>query len=412
MAMSEIQKKFLHACKETVAFFNKGKADKDKIAIFGGALRDEIADVNFNDVDIYLGNSIPPSKFCQEVLNQLHGLKDPEFSFSGYKGQAEFSQTKYGSENLLKSDAKLSFNRFANEFNIQFVKSKDGTDTYKNFNQNIDADVNSLVYDGEKLTSSVTLSQPSNSLINSIQKGDFSFYQGEFCNPRLSKIRKWSNRVKKKNDQEMKQAVYSAASSANIPAFSPASVVAPKTEGSKAMTTKKTSLVERNKVAMTEAAYGVAATKIQDFAQQGLLEVAKTIFTSEDERKVAEKILGHEFMKALIGLGIGNAAHYIPGIEDKAQAEKLANKTMEVAYMRAGVYGIDSLIEKFAPNVMGIMGQMSAVIESLPEVPASEKNLRVAPNDDVDVSFEEEEEYSSRGAKLRAVLKINHADRP
>jgi uncharacterized protein YjbI with pentapeptide repeats len=165
---------------------------------------------------------------------------------------------------------------------------------------------------------------------------------------------------------------------------------------------KKTSMIERNRVAMNEAAYGIAATKIQDFAQQGLMEVAKEIFTNEEERKVAEKILGHDFMKALIGLGVGNAAHYIPGIEDKAQAEKLANKTMEIAYMRAGVFCIDGLIEKFAPNAMGIIGQMNKVVESLPKIPA-ETNLRIGAvsNDDgIDVSFKDEENLSSSKAKV------------
>lgn len=158
----------------------------------------------------------------------------------------------------------------------------------------------------------------------------------------------------------------------------------------------KKTVIERNVESMNAAIYLGGAMKIEDLAQKLILAIAAKAGLNDSEMGGIHKILKHELFGCALSVGIGNAIPVIPGLENNLQAEKLADNMRVLGYAKAGVTGVNALLDKLLPeDCSGLIEQVNNIVGSLP---AAEK-VRVA--DEVDVEFEEEENVKSNVSSLR-----------
>lgn len=404
MALDSIHQKFLDACKKVIV--EKGKCSYP-LSIYGGALRDEVAGLSqYNDIDIVVGDSnniLIPKYLADYIADEakFFGLKVKNIdSFRVDLANAKWQKCTYAEgDRFSKIRANFALedeNGKTASINVEFIKANYAEEkTHVNYGHDLDADVNSLYFDHSGLHSSISeKGSIPEGLLSRIKAGEYA--KTNYCkSARANKLKIWNERVKSNID------------------FKTEVKIEKKEEEKTMATNSKKTIVARNLESMNEAAFLMAAMKTQDLSQKGMLEIVKHMGLDENERRGIEKLMGNEFFACLLGLGIGNAIEYIPGAEDKPQVGKLAGKMREFAFAKAGVTAIDGLFEKFAPNVMGILGQMNQVVESLPQVkteslPEVSAKIRVADsNDDVDVDFEEEENVKSNVSSLRVANRRN-----
>lgn len=159
-------------------------------------------------------------------------------------------------------------------------------------------------------------------------------------------------------------------------------------------------LVDNFKDNGQQAAYRATARKLTKETRTALSVVLKMAGAKNKDIKLVQKLVDSEFGLGLIGVILGLAFRYVPGLKDNEHAKVLSNEFQIEGMTTEMVLIADKLQDTMMPLVMG---HLSFLKDKIPAPPTNKRVSVTAPVVPAVVNDEEAEEEAAEFEAARAV---------
>jgi len=351
---------------------------------FGGYCRDQIADVDFEDIDFYMpSNKSGYSKIDNYDLRMR--LRDAGYIVTSLGSNAIYAD----GVRLRKASYVIKDPATGTQITIDLVK-QDEYDPYGDDTPftSLDADVNVLWYDKE--TKSIEVGQGDWDL-DSVKQHirDRKFEIPSYVKPRKERLTKLEQKgyvrtnanVTKggdsvcncadckaaRNNQDAPKSTLSGLIQEKLgakladPTETKTSTVTEKKETAKMTTSGKGTFMETMKKDMENAAYRSASTQMTSAVKNGILLMMKDKGADGDKLKMTAELLDSEAGSAFVSMVLGHGLNYAPGIGEDPRVVRLAEEFRVAGYATGMNVVFGALMQYMLPGIMEAMSKLPPI---------------------------------------------------